>query len=248
MKESLFYTAFNFTTYRYLHYHYTDARDGASRHFLGMLESGNCRIVSDDITIEAGPGEPFYIPKGLPYQSYWFSSDRVYLRSYGFDLFPEMGQNSYKLQKLPLELAEPLRTIPLVGHPDSTALGALFTVLGQALPLMDRDGPESSICLWEQAVAYMQQHTNSTAAEVARYCGVSESALYASFKRHGSTPNRTRQELLMQEAVRLLTTTDLPVQEVSDRLGFSSTSYFRKLLAAQTGKTPTQIRKNAVKV
>ena len=46
----------------------------------------------------------------------------------------------------------------------------------------------------------------------------------------------------------LLTTTDASVQEISDRLGFSSGSYFRKVLRSYTGKTPGQIRKHAAKV
>ena len=35
-----FYNSFFFTTYKYWHYHYTDARDGANRHFLALLEEG----------------------------------------------------------------------------------------------------------------------------------------------------------------------------------------------------------------
>ena len=90
MNRTDFCKAFRFTEYRYGHTHYTDARSGADRHFIGLLEEGRCRIVSDERVIEAGPGEPFYIPKGLPYQSYWFSEGNIRLRSYGFDFFPEM--------------------------------------------------------------------------------------------------------------------------------------------------------------
>lgn len=248
MKESIFYNGFYFTEYHYERYHYTDARVGANRHFLGLLEEGRCRIVSDTVTIEAEAGEPFYIPKGLSYQSYWYSAGTVRLRSCGFDLFPEADSVSLPLQKLPRALADPIRRIPPVGHPDSAALGALFTALGQALPEMQRSDHGPAVCLWEQAVSFMQLHTEASVAEVARHCGVSESALYASFKRHGSTPNRTRQEILVKEAVHLLTTTDLSVQDISDRLGFSSAAYFRKVFAGHTGQTPRQTRKLAAKV
>lgn len=242
-----FYSSFFFTKYSYERYHYTDARDGASRHFIGMLEQGRCRIVADDTVIEAGPGQPFYIPMGLPYQSYWFSDGRVLLRSCGFEFFPEAAAGSYLLQLLPRELADEVRRIPLTGHPDSTGLGKLFAVLGAALPHMAREDRESG-CLWERAMDYMARHTDCRIAEVAHHCGVSETALYAAFKRHGSTPNHARQKLITEEAVRLLTTTDSPVQEISDQLGFSSASYFRKVLAAHTGQTPSQIRKSATKV
>ena len=243
-----FYSSFYFTTYNYVHYHYTDARDGANRHFLALLEEGSCRIVSDGVTIEAEAGEPFYIPMGLPYQSYWFSQGRVRLRSYGFEFFPETASGGYRLQRLPRELADSIRQIPLNGRPNSEALSKLFAVLGEAVKYMQQDDRDAAGCLWERAMDYMSRHTDCRIAEVAHNCGVSESALYAAFKRHGSTPNYARQKLLADEAVRLLTTTDTPVQEISDRLGFSSASYFRKVLSAHTGQTPSQIRKTATKV
>lgn len=248
MNQTDFCKAFRFTEYRYVHTHYTDARSGADRHFIGLLEEGRCRIVSDERILEAGPGEPFYIPKGLPYQSYWFSEGNIRLRSYGFDLFPEMDRVSFHLQKLPVELADTVRRIPLTGHPDSAGLGELFSVLALLMPRMERSDRGPSVCLYEQAVEYMRGHIDCRVAEVARYCGVSESALYASFKRHGTTPNGARQALLAREAKQLLTTTDMSVQEISDRLGFSSTSYFRKVLRLHTGKTPSQLRKTGTKV
>jgi len=248
MNQTDFSKAFYFTEYRYGHTHYTDARSGADRHFIGLLEEGRCRIVTGDRVLEAGAGEPFYIPKGLPYQSYWFSEGSIRLRSYGFDLFPEMDKGAFLLQRLPAALADDIRRIPLTGRPDSAGLGELFSVLGKVLGQMERSDRGPSVCLYEQAVEYMRSHIDCRVTEVARYCGVSESAIYASFKRHGTTPNTVRQVLLAQEARHLLTTTDMSVQEISDRLGFSSASYFRKVLRLHTGKTPMQIRKAAAKV
>ena len=138
--------------------------------------------------------------------------------------------------------------LPQTGRPDSAALGAFYRVLGLAVGQMERLSRSPSVCLWEQAVSYMQHHLDCSVSEVARHCGVSESALYSSFQRHGSTPNQTRQTLLTQEARRLLTTTDMSVQDISDALGFSSASYFRKVLRSHYGKTPSQLRKAATKV
>jgi AraC-like DNA-binding protein len=81
---------------------------------------------------------------------------------------------------------------------------------------------------------------------VADHCGISESGLYALFKKQlGKTPNDIRAEALCQKAIGLLTTTNKSVQEISDMVGFSSTSYFRKVLRKYTGKTPLGIRKDA---
>ncbi|MBE6762725.1 MAG: AraC family transcriptional regulator, partial [Ruminococcaceae bacterium] len=59
------------------------------------------------------------------------------------------------------------------------------------------------------------------------------------------TPNQFRNEILCEKAISLLTTTNKSVQEISDTLNFSSTSYFRKILKAHTGKTPLEIRKKS---
>ena len=247
MNHTLF-SKFYFTEFHYQGYHYTDARKGAACNYIGMLEQGRCRIVSDEVTIEAGPGEPFFIPKGLRYQSYWHSEGRILLRSCGFAFFPEAQKSSFPLQKLSPSLGEAVRQIPLNGHPDSAALGALFLVLSTALGTMERSGGVSSARLLEQATEYMRLHPDCRIAEVARYCGISESALYAAFRRENTTPNKVRQELLIQTAVHLLTTTDASVQDISDRLNFSSASYFRKVLREHTGRTPSQLRKAAMKV
>ena len=95
------------------------------------------------------------------------------------------------------------------------------------------------------ADAIFERPDTSTRA-IARFCGVSESTAYHVIKKElGKTPNQLRQEAKCQQAVRLLTCTDLSVEEISTRLGFSSSSYMRKLLRLTTGKTPLQIRKAA---
>ena len=44
-------------------------------------------------------------------------------------------------------------------------------------------------------------------------------------------------------AVRELEHTSLSVEEISDKLGFPNTAYFRKIVKRYTGKTPSVIRK-----
>jgi len=51
--------------------------------------------------------------------------------------------------------------------------------------------------------------------------------------------------VLCKKSIDLLQTTDLPIEEISGMMGFSSSSYFRKVLKEHTGKTPHEIRKDA---
>jgi len=95
-----------------------------------------------------------------------------------------------------------------------------------------------------KATACMRQDPYAQIDQVARQVGISQSTLYSAFKKQlGITPNTMRQKILCEKARELLTTTSLSVEEVSSQLGFSSSSYFRKILQKHTGKTPLAIRK-----
>ncbi len=59
----------------------------------------------------------------------------------------------------------------------------------------------------------------------------------------GRTALRLLQDRRLFEARRLLTDTDMPVQQIARGLGFSSAAYFSRAFAAQTGAAPSAYRK-----
>ncbi|MBQ1211258.1 MAG: helix-turn-helix domain-containing protein [Clostridia bacterium] len=92
----------------------------------------------------------------------------------------------------------------------------------------------------------MRRDPYVTVGEVAAYCGVSESGLYALFKSTlNETPNRVRRQILCERAKELLSTTDLTVEQISSQLSFSSSSYFRKVFYEHIGKTPREVYREA---
>lgn len=58
----------------------------------------------------------------------------------------------------------------------------------------------------------------------------------------GQTPSDLIKTLRMEHAHRLLTTTDLPVNIVAGKCGFTSSSYFAKCFKARFGVLPTSVR------
>ena len=48
----------------------------------------------------------------------------------------------------------------------------------------------------------------------------------------------------IEEAIRLLTETDMNINEISDSVGFSYPRYFSSVFKELTGYSPTQYRKN----
>lgn len=250
MNETNFFNKFRFNIYRFQKYHFTDnSKVAVPCHFFGCLIRGTARIKTATSELHLQPGEIFYIPKGLRYQSYWFGEDgkEVSFYSFGFEISPI--DKPFILQKIqPSQKAEELfaqlcRYIPFTGK----GIGTLYYFFEEvAGSMLVAQMPYTHPTI-EKAIAYITENPNRKISETAALCNVSESGMYLLFKKYlRKTPNDIRLEVLTEKAVVLLSTTNQSVQEISDTLGFSSTSYFRKILQSRTGKTPLEIRKGSI--
>lgn len=240
----------SFFVYRYNTYHHTQVHRGSGVHYLAMLTRGNARIETKNQTLHIRQGEIFYIPKRLQYDSYWYGQPEIEFLSFGFANMPVRDQNSYVLQIVPHSeaLETMLRAIPLQGNlVGSRALSLFYAALAEATAQMSHKPGALANELTDGAMYYIRKHPHAQISEVARACNVSEAYLYTKFRSVvGESPNTYRQRMLCSRAVELLTTTDMPVQEISEQLQFSSPSYFRKVFRQITGKTPRQCREQSV--
>ena len=248
MENFELYSSFAFKKYHHSSGKHTDSSDGCSQHYIGYLYRGSARIVSDKETLELQVGDLFYIPKGCKYHSYWYGQDGAVFDSFAFSAIPQKEHISYCLQKL--TMTEEVKILHRALAADRTvnlhSVSTLYRLLWTLMPTMRHHAYEQGgVFARKIADAIFEQPDTSTQA-IARFCGVSESTAYHVIKKElGKTPNQLRQEAKCQQAVKLLTCTDLSVEEISTRLGFSSSSYMRKLLRLTNGKTPLQIRKAA---
>src|SRR5690606_28731038 len=81
-------------------------------------------------------------------------------------------------------------------------------------------------------------------ARVTELAGVPERTLKRRFKTAtGTTLIEHLQNLRVEEAKRLLETTDLPTDEICARVGYEDGSFFRRLFKRSTGLTPGQYRR-----
>lgn len=246
MNNTNFYQSFSFRTHRFSVWREHDATAGAVMNFLALMRQGRARIVSDEGEISAESGELFFIPKGLSYRSLWEGSPDICWDSYGFDCWPEAEQ-LYRLQKLPCGGAERALLEELAGQNrvNCHSVALLYELLYRLLPVMESRpaGPEETFRL---VTAALREDPACPVERLAARCGISVSGLYALLRRKfDTTPNTLRHRALAAQARELLCTTDLSVEEISGRLGFSSPSYFRKILRQETGMTPTELRRSA---
>lgn len=249
MNDILLSNYFFFTTTKMRHYHYTDSRNFPNPHYLAQLIKGHAKLVSRDTVVELSEGDVFYIPMDYPYESFWYG-EIIEWHSYCFTYFPEGENTHFKMQKIPCDetLKKLVLDIPVAVDISSGVLGLFFKALDRLIPLMEPTHRGKKEILFENAINRMKESPHLTIPEIAKQCFVSDSTLYAAFKTvAGKTPNQIRNEILTEQAIRLLTTTDKSIQEISNTLNFSSTSYFRKILFTNTGKTPSQIRNTATR-
>lgn len=239
---------FNFLNIELNKFHYTDNRENKLHpHYLALLLKGTAKLVTKNETVELIEGDVFYIPLGCSYESYWYGEEIEWI-SLAFSYFPETQHTDYKIQKIECSdnVKEIITSIPLNQPVTSGALGLFFNALSLLIPNMQTEKKNRNDALFRNARYQLTLHTNWDIPKIAKECGVSESTLYTAFKTVcGKTPNGIRQEILTQKAILMLTTTDKSVEEISGELGFSSTAYFRKILAKTIGKTPREIRKNS---
>lgn len=247
MNNQEFYNSFFFTQFQFDKLRHTDnvTNHGASHHFIGWLTHGSAKLVSAQNTVHIKAGDLIYIPLGLRYHSYWYPDETGLVHWYSFGCKQLPAEHSYGMQQLQPngQALSLLQQIVADLKNKAENIGLLYSFYAQVLPTMVADTSSIELAV-HRASAYMRQNPHARIEQVASYCGVSQTALYNAFRQQmGITPNTMRQKILCENARELLVTTGLSVEEISSRLGFSSSSYFRKVLHQHTGKTPLAIRK-----
>jgi AraC family transcriptional regulator of arabinose operon len=248
MDNALFYNSFGFRILSAKKYRHTDNSRGIDRHFLARMQRGTARFVtSAGEEMRVAPGDVFYLPLGLCYHSFWTPEDGVVeWESYAFQYFPDRSGKRYAMQKLAwsAEMTSHLDALAADLRVSPTSVSHLYAVLGEALPSLRETEQDPKKKLYAKARGYIHAHPHLRVSELARHCGMSESGLYAFFKSYANTtPIAEKNRILAGRAITLLGSTDLPIEQISERVGFQSVAYFRRILREVCGKTPTEIRR-----
>ncbi len=248
MNRNILYNNFYFNKYHYKGYRYTDNTKGSPLNYLACMLKGKCKIASIENTIEVNEGEAFYIPKGLPYESYWYGNDDISFLSFGFDRLDTSDKTQLKLQVI--ECSEALRDRIMqlsVSDTSCKTLAEFYSIMSELLPVMEQKEIKRDELLLKKAIDYIEFNADCSVGDIARAVHISEPYVYVLFKKHlGTTPNDYRQKFICEKGRQLLLSTNKTVEEISEMLKISSASYLRKLLKKHIGMTPREIRKDSM--
>lgn len=232
-------------------YHYTDNRNGSQMNYLAYMIKGTAKIVSKNITVDIKSGDVFFIPINLPYESYWYGNNETEFLSYGFVNIEASESLNFRLQIIDCDenLKKKIANIPTEGFSLSCKTLALFyDVLSEILPYLKQNkiySKKEELII--QAKKYISLHPDCSVPDLVKELYISEPYLYLLFKNNlGYTPHEYKLRVKCKKGINLLLTTDKSVEEISNLVGFSSASHFRKVLKSQTGLVPKEIRKKSV--
>ena len=248
MDDKTFVDSFWLNEFTFSKYHYTDNRHGAKVNYVAYIKEGYVIFKLSDRTIRVDKGEFLFIPKGCCYESLWYGEPIVNFYSFGFMHSP-VDIEAFSIQAIEAtdEAVELCKKVKTGRKADSLSVGYVYQLFGMLLPKMLEYKPSSKELLVKKAIKYMRNNPTFSIADIAKYCAVSESGLYASFRKViNKTPIETKNEILAEKVMGLLTTTDMTLDAICELLHFSSVSYMRRVFRNRYNMTPKEARKENI--
>jgi len=96
----------------------------------------------------------------------------------------------------------------------------------------------------DRAVRLLDENSSRTLADLASGCTLSISRLSHLFKAEtGLTVREFRRNCRFQAAMKMLATTDLPIKQIADTLGYHHTSSFARAFELHAGMSPSDYRR-----
>ncbi|MBQ9773077.1 MAG: AraC family transcriptional regulator [Clostridia bacterium] len=224
-------------------------------HSVAYIVSGCALFVCGKEQLRVCAGDVVYVAKGCRYHSLWEGDPETNFLSCHFDLVPfgePIGNREYPLQVIKNceALYEDFVTVVQKEHTPLSSLQALGRFLHILSTLFARMHFSYAPPINEQirrAVRYIESHydTPLRVPELAALCHMSPSYFHERFKAEmGTSPIEYKNRITIGHAQRiLLDHPEVPIEQISEKLGFESAIYFRRLFKATTGKTPREYRK-----
>lgn len=219
---------------------------------LAYILRGECTVVfPDGSQMECKEGSVWYIPKNKPYKSLWRSNDYVEFYAIEFELddisntyttFHSIeGTNSVDLFRELFKNKEE-------NNPIGTTC-SFYKILDKILPFLKRNDDEN-IKQILPAINYINEHFSSKIMvnTLANLCFMSESGFYQAFKKAtNSSPIEYKNQIKLSHAVRLITNGET-LENVCEKLNFTSPSFLRRLIKKHFNITPKHLKNTLISI
>lgn len=227
---------------------YSYVNNGRPDYGIMLLLSGQINFVFGNECLSAEAGDLIFLPKHSHYEAifqcestdtydYLVNFDTLFEFSYSakpmkllanasyacLDYFKQLAKESFSINSSPLRKR-----------------GLLYLLL-DAIISMHKKEDSALHTILDKAQNLLKNDYEISVADIAHACCTSESNLRRLFCQHiGMSPAKYRIQMKLNQAMYLLDTTDLSINEIAASLNFYDTAYFCKTFRAHTGMTPRQ--------
>lgn len=247
MAKINYITDYNITLYNYKKLHSA----GPDLYFMwpciGYIKQGHAKFLLNGKTFYAEKGDLIYIAFETKYQSLWSGEPEISWYSVNFDFDSKYAFYDYRFQiikNFPQELFD--KMYKTYDEAPMKSISYLYELLDDVYSRLTPN-PQNHKTV-EKALEYIEKNYSShiEIKTLSRLCNCCESLFYRLFRdATGVTPITYKHNIMIQNAIDLLANTQIPIEEISHRVGFSSSNFFRKIFYEMTGKTPKTIRKHS---
>ena len=145
-----------------------------------------------------------------------------------------------------MEMMEHLyEDLPLFDDERISSIANIATMLAKHILLENILTPDNNVILW-QTTEYIDKHLGEDLSieQITKRLNVCRSVIYKNFMvRFGCTPGEYIKQKRIEKAKEYLLDSALSVEEISQKVGFSSGAYFSSVFKNLVGTSPLNFRK-----
>lgn len=246
MQNNCLISQYSFRKYIRQNLHSPGPRRKFNSLIIGYIKKGYAKFLYKGKTFYAYEGDLIYIAYETRYQSVWFGNPDVEWYGITFNFKSQYSFNEYQFQILkdyPPELFDKMCETYEASY--FLSVSYFYQLLDDVYKKLKADLKPMSYLAVEPAIEYIENNYNRDIpiSTLVTLCHCSESGFFKLFKKStGVTPIAYKHNIMIQNALDLLSHTTLSIEEISSHVGFSSSNYFRKIFIKLTGKTPKELR------
>lgn len=237
-----------------------DFRNSPRPHFcMGLILCGCADFYEEGCNekIHVETGDIIFVPITARYISKWYGKPEIKYISMHFS-FEDMGIfGQLRVQKIEPDSFDKAKEVfeKALGCWDGNlsqqflSKALFYEFMSETEPKLKKFKSSLTDSRIKKVISYINLHSeeNINIPALAKLCSMSVSYFHACFKTQtGMTPIEYKNLICTNRAMQLLISeSDKSIEEISDTLGFYSSTYFRRVFKRITGKTPTEYRKSA---
>ena len=246
MNKKTLVSNYSLTKYKIQNIHSAGPEQYFDNPCIGYVKKGYAEFWHKGKTIVAREGDIVYIAAGTKYHSIWFGTPVVEWYSIDFNFKHQYDFSQYPFQILrgyPALLFDKMYEAYETSY--MLSVSYFYQLLDDIYKKLKPVSEHIVYTTVDSAIEYIESNYNREISikTLAKLCKCSESAFFKMFiKSTGVTPIAYKHNIMIQHSLKLLAHTKLSIEEISGKVGFSSSNYFRTVFFKLTGKTPKELR------